>query len=109
MDTEKFLAGLEQLKFGIFDTPEWNDICKRENQIGPEAVLEEILDKRLWTNAEIMWVVRRLLFYYGSRDKVLQKVRWKDLLNTANPPGALLAHRLHLPRTWMIIFALYLQ
>jgi hypothetical protein len=84
MDTEKFLANLEQLKFGIFDTPEWNEICKRENKIGSEAVLEEILDKRLWTNAEIMWVVRRLLFHYGSRDQVLQKAPLERLmLNTA--------------------------
>jgi len=73
MDEQTIFTGLEDLKLSLFDTPAWKEICNRENSIGPEALLEEILEKRIWSNAEILWVVKRLLFHYGLKDKVLKK------------------------------------
>ena len=32
---------------------------EREEEVGPETLLEEILEKRNWTNSEILWTIRR--------------------------------------------------
>jgi hypothetical protein len=65
--------GLEALKLTIFETAEWRELINRENYYGPEQVLEEILDKRTWSNAEILWVTRRLLYHYGGKDRLLKQ------------------------------------
>lgn len=57
----------------IFTSSAWNDLIKTENEIGPDALLSQIIDKRLWTNAEIAWVLRRLIFYYGKKDTYLKE------------------------------------
>jgi hypothetical protein len=46
---------------------------ERENEMGPDALLTEIIDKRLWSNAEIAWVLRRLIFYFGRKDSYLKE------------------------------------
>ena len=38
----------------VLESQEWQEIMKKEEEIGPEALLEEILDKRIWTNSEIL-------------------------------------------------------
>jgi len=58
----------------VFNSLEWKELIKTENQKGPEIVLEEILQKKIWSNAEIMWVLKRMLFFYGKKDSLLQKV-----------------------------------
>jgi len=69
---------LEKLKeyFGvhhtIFTSKAWEELQKREYQIGPEALLDEIIEKRLWTNEEIAWVLRRLIYYYGQKNTYLK-------------------------------------
>ncbi|ADI01628.1 MAG TPA: hypothetical protein GXX39_06640 [Syntrophothermus lipocalidus] len=80
MDEHEIFTGLEDVKLTLFDSTEWREICNRENSIGPEALLEEILDKRVWSNVEILWVVKRMLFYYGSKDSVLKKAPPERLL-----------------------------
>lgn len=56
----------------ILESLEWKEITDREKEVGPEAVLDEILSKRLWNNAEILWTIRRLIFYYALHDRVLK-------------------------------------
>lgn len=69
---------MEQEMFGIPSTvsgkSEWNDLLSRENEVGPEQLLDEILEKRLWSNAEIAWVLKRMVFFYGKKDNILKKV-----------------------------------
>lgn len=58
----------------IMGSKEWKELEDRENQIGPEALLDEIINKRLWSNTEIAWVLRRMIYYYGRKDSLLKKV-----------------------------------
>jgi hypothetical protein len=47
----------------VFGSKEWVELEEREFKIGPENLLEEILKKKLWSNAEVVWVVKRMVFY----------------------------------------------
>lgn len=68
---------MEQELFGIPSTilgkEDWQELEKRENTIGPEQLLSEILEKRLWSNAEIAWVIKRMVYFYGKKDNLLKK------------------------------------
>lgn len=57
----------------ILGSSEWAELARREMEVGPEQVLEEIVQKRIWNNGEILWVLKRLIFYYALHDKTLQK------------------------------------
>ena len=58
----------------IMGSTDWKELENRENLIGPEALLDEIINKRLWNNTEIAWVIRRMVYYYGRKDALLKKV-----------------------------------
>ncbi|MDD2509712.1 MAG: hypothetical protein PHP26_05360 [Syntrophomonas sp.] len=64
-------------KFGlpptIFGTKEWQDIERKENTLGADLLLTEIIDKKIWSNEEILWVMKRLIFFYGKKDALLKK------------------------------------
>lgn len=64
--------------FGISSTvlgkEEWRELEKKEGLLGPEQVLAEILEKRLWSNVEIIWVLKRLVYFYGKKDSLLKKM-----------------------------------
>lgn len=68
---------MEQEMFGIPSTvlgkQEWQELERIENTIGPEQLLSEILAKRLWNNAEIAWVLKRMVYFYGKKDNLLKK------------------------------------
>ncbi|NLV15842.1 MAG: hypothetical protein GXY50_01345 [Syntrophomonadaceae bacterium] len=55
----------------IIESNDWIEITLRELEIGPEALMEEILEKRVWSNAEILWTVKRFIYYYGRHDETL--------------------------------------
>jgi ethanolamine ammonia-lyase large subunit len=57
----------------VMGTSAWKEVEQRENTLGPDKLLAEILDKKLWNNAEIVWVIKRMIFYYGKKDELLQK------------------------------------
>ncbi len=63
--------------FGIPSTviggKEWKEIEQKENNIGADKLLTEIIEKKMWNNAEIMWVIKRLIFFYGKNDSLLKK------------------------------------
>lgn len=65
------------LMFGIPSTvigsKEWKELENRENSIGPEQLLNEIIEKKLWSNTEIIWVLKRMIFFYGKKDNLLKK------------------------------------
>jgi len=68
---------MEQELFGIPSTilgkEDWQELEQKENSIGPEQLLSEILEKRLWSNAEIVWVIKRMVYFYGKKDNLLKK------------------------------------
>ncbi|MDD2619110.1 MAG: hypothetical protein PHC92_00350 [Syntrophomonadaceae bacterium] len=57
----------------ILGSQEWQEIEQKENTIGPDDLLNEIIDKKIWNNAEIMWVIKRLIYFYGKNDSLLKK------------------------------------
>jgi len=90
---EKDLLGIP---ISIIDTDEYKDLEKREFSIGADQLMDEILAKRLFTNAEIMWVVRRMVYLYGRRDALLK----------VTPPERLLMNMNNLLRAFYILFDL---
>ena len=80
----------------IIDTEEYKELEKREYAIGPDLLLDEILTKKLFTNAEIMWVLRRMVYFYGRRDALLKNA----------PPERLLVNMNNLLRAFYILFDL---
>lgn len=58
----------------VVGSNEWRELEKKEDLLGPEQVMAEILDKRSWSNVEIVWVVKRLVYFYGKKDSLLKKM-----------------------------------
>lgn len=57
----------------ISGSEKWKEIEQRENTIGPDNLLNEILDQKMWSNVELVWVIKKLIFYYGKKDALLKK------------------------------------
>lgn len=57
----------------VFGSQEWQEIEKREYLVGPDVLLDELLEKKTLSNAEMMWMLKRLLLFYGKRDELLKK------------------------------------
>ncbi|MGR6835707.1 hypothetical protein [Syntrophomonas erecta] len=71
MEEERYILGIPST---VFTSEEWKALEKREYAIGPEKLMDEIIDQRLWSNAEIAWVLKRMIYYYGKKDAYLKKV-----------------------------------
>ena len=78
----------------ITETTEWKELEKREGEIGPDNLLSEIIDKKLYSNAEIMWVLKRMVFFYGKKDSLLK----------ITPPERLLLNMNDILRAFYILF-----
>lgn len=57
----------------VFGSQEWIELEKKEYAIGPDNLLDEIITKKLWSNSEIIWVLKRLIYFYGKKDAALKK------------------------------------
>lgn len=68
------LQDLFAISSTVLGKEEWRQLEKREDLIGPEQLLAEILEKRLWSNVEIIWVLKRLVYFYGKKDSLLKKM-----------------------------------
>jgi hypothetical protein len=78
----------------ITETDEWKELEKRENDIGPDSLLTEIINKKMFSNAEIMWILKRMVFYYGKKDALLK----------ITPPERLLMNMNDILRAFYILF-----
>ncbi len=78
----------------VFGSKEWNDIEKREYEIGPEQLLDEITKQKTWSNVEILWVLKRLIYFYGKKDALLKKA----------PPERLMTNMMDVLRAFYIVF-----
>lgn len=70
---EKNIEEIFGIPATVIGSKEWKDLEQKENAIGPDSLLTEIIEKKIWNNAEIMWVIRRLIFFYGKNDSLLKK------------------------------------
>ncbi|MBC7075533.1 MAG: hypothetical protein H5T98_05600 [Syntrophomonadaceae bacterium] len=57
----------------IVGSKEWKELEKKEYELGPDNLLEKIISQKLWSNVEIVWVLKRLIFFYGKKDSLLKK------------------------------------
>ena len=70
-DLAEELIGLDNTVFG---SQAWRDIENLEYTLGPEALLDQIVQKDEWSNAEMLWVIKRMVYYYGKKDKPLKGI-----------------------------------
>lgn len=88
---EKNVLGLPS---SITETNAWKDLETREYQVGPDQLLAEIMEKKLFSNAEIMWILKRMVFLYGGQDALLK----------ITPPERLLKNMNDILRAFYLIF-----
>jgi len=88
---EKNVLGLPG---SITETTAWKDLETREYQVGPDQLLAEIMEKKLFSNAEIMWILKRMVFLYGGQDALLK----------ITPPERLLKNMNDILRAFYLIF-----
>ncbi len=60
------------LPLTVFGTKEWQELEKREDTLGADALLDEIIEKKVWSNEEILWIIKRLIYFYGKKDSLLK-------------------------------------
>lgn len=82
------------IQSSIMDSGEWKELELKENQIGSDQLLEEIINKKLWSNAEIIWILRRMVYFYGKKDNLLKKV----------PPERLLTNMTDILRAFFLLY-----
>lgn len=57
----------------LTDSEAWKKLLLQEEEKGYELLLDEIINKKIWSNAEILWVIRKMIYFYGKNDKLLSK------------------------------------
>ena len=57
----------------LVGSSEFIELEKVEYSIGEEALMNRILEQKIWSNAEIAWILKKMLFYYGRRDPLMKK------------------------------------
>ncbi|MGI6468429.1 MAG: hypothetical protein GXZ09_08390 [Syntrophomonadaceae bacterium] len=68
----------------IFGSKEWKAMEEREFSMGPDALLDELLNQKTWSNVEILWVIKRMIYFYGRKEDVLSKAPTKRLMKNLN-------------------------
>jgi len=81
MEKENNIMGVPST---ILESSEWKDMEAREFAIGPDNLMSELIDKKLLSNVEIMWILKRMVFFYGSKDSLLKIVPVERLLTNMN-------------------------
>ena len=75
---------LNGIPCSIIDSNEWKELEGLEYTMGPDKLLEEIINKKLFSNAEIMWILKRMVFFYGKKDSLLKLVPPERLMTNMN-------------------------
>jgi hypothetical protein len=78
----------------VFGSQEWMDLEKKEYEVGPDKLMEDILSRKTWSNQEILWVLKRLIYFYGKKDALLKKA----------PAERLMTNMVDVLRAFYIIF-----
>ncbi|HZK43596.1 MAG TPA: hypothetical protein VFC73_04840 [Syntrophomonadaceae bacterium] len=80
----------------IFGNKEWKELEDRELAFGADVLLDELIDKAKWSNTEIAWILRRMIYFYGKKDPLLLKA----------PPERLFTNMVDVLRTFYLIIDL---
>ncbi|MBO8158531.1 hypothetical protein [Thermosyntropha sp.] len=72
--SDEEILGVLGIPATVIGSREWKELENRGFSIGEDNLLDEILKKKVWSNTEIIWVIKRLIFYYGKKDELLLKV-----------------------------------
>jgi hypothetical protein len=68
----------------LTETREWQDLLAQENQLSPETLLNQLLQRRVLTTVEMMWVVKAMLRAYGQKHSVFHRVPGERLSRTVS-------------------------
>lgn len=68
----------------IFGSVAWKDMEEREYRNGPDALMDELLEQKTWSNVEILWVLKRMIYYYGRKDDIIKNAPSKRLMINMN-------------------------
>ncbi len=68
----------------IFGSLEWKAMEEREYNKGPDALLDELLQQKSWSNVEILWVIKRMISFYGRKEDILKKAPARRLMMNMN-------------------------
>lgn len=68
----------------VFGSKEWIEIESRENSMGPDKLLDEIIEKKMWSNVEIAWVLKRLVYFYGNKKSIIKNVPKERMMQSMN-------------------------
>ena len=52
---------------------DWNKLEKLEYAAGEVELMDKIIEQKLWSNAEMAWILKKMLYYYGRQDPILKK------------------------------------
>lgn len=74
MKERDLMEELVSLDKTVFGSQAWKDIENLEYSLGPEALLEQVIQKDEWSNAEMLWVLKRMVYYYGKKDQPLKGI-----------------------------------
>lgn len=58
----------------VFGSQEWVDLEKKEFSMGPDSLLDEIIAQDKWSNAEMLWVIKKMVYHYGKKDQLIKNV-----------------------------------
>lgn len=72
------LLGIDDTVFG---SQEWIDLENKEFSMGVDSLLEEIIIKDEWSNAEMLWVIKKMVYHYGKKDKLMQNIPTERLFS----------------------------
>ncbi len=72
------LLGIDDTVFG---SREWTDLENKEYSMGVDSLLEEIIIKDEWSNVEMLWVIKKMVYHYGKKDKLMQNIPTERLFS----------------------------
>lgn len=72
------LLGIDDTVFG---SREWTDLENKEFSMGVDSLLEEIIIKDEWSNVEMLWVIKKMVYHYGKKDKLMQNIPTERLFS----------------------------
>lgn len=64
----------------VFEGHEYRELLNREEGIGAEQLFQELLEADILSNAQMMWLLKNMLYYYGGKDATLLKAPPERLL-----------------------------
>ena len=65
----------------VFGSQEWTDLENREFSMGPDSLLDEIIEKDEWSNVEMLWIIKKMVYHYGKKDQLMKNIPTERLFS----------------------------